>query len=45
MRRTISAELNEGSNPDVLGYIEVKGKGIIKINCFEDLEKIYLELK
>lgn len=38
-------EKKEKSEPDVSGYIEIKGKGVIKISCFEDLEKIYLELK
>jgi len=38
-------EGNEGKEPDISGYIEVKGKGIFKIGCFEDLERISHELK
>jgi len=38
-------ERNEKSEPEISGFIEIKGKGISKIGCFEDLEKIYLELK
>lgn len=37
-------ERKEKSEPDVSGFIEIKGKNIKKINCFEDLEKVYLEL-
>lgn len=37
-------ERKEKGDPYVSGYIEIKGKGIIKIECFNDLEKIYLEI-
>jgi len=43
MRRTISAELNEGRESDVSGFLEIKG--VIRIKCFDDLETMYLELK
>lgn len=35
----------EDQKPTVSGFLEVKEKGIFKIECFDDLEKIYLELK
>ena len=38
-------ERKEKGIPEVSGYLEVKDKGIIKIGSFDDLEKIYLELK
>lgn len=38
-------ERKEKSESEVSGYIEIKNKPICKIGCFEDLEKIYLELK
>jgi transcriptional regulator with XRE-family HTH domain len=38
-------ERKEKGDPDISGYLEVKGKGIFKIGCFEDLERIYHELK
>lgn len=38
-------ERNEKSEPNISGYIEIKGKGVIRIKCLEDLEKVYLELK
>lgn len=38
-------EVKEGREPDVSGYLEVRDRGIFKIGCFDDLEKIYLELK
>lgn len=31
----------EKSEPDVSGFFEIKGKGIFKFGCFENLERIY----